>query len=97
MKLVDSPDPHIHMLFAAYLADGAIDFPTVWDAIRAFREENTPAFVAAALAELRGLLATASGEEELMALSDRLPSDYHPPGDGYTYTEFFRLLEDALS
>jgi hypothetical protein len=92
-----NPRPNLSTLLAAYFADGVADYPTVWDAVRAFQSESGEEVVRLALSELRGLIGEAVTEEGLRAAADEMSCDYYPLGDGMSYVEFFTALEKTLS
>lgn len=99
IKLVPNPRdmPNLRILLGAYLADGAYDYPSVWDAVRAFRHESTSPSVEFAQSELRELLNANQSEEALRAAADRLECGYFPPGVGMTYADFFAHIQQILS
>ena len=95
--LPPGPRPHLALLLAAYLADGAAYYPNVWEAVARFRVETPPEFARAAVSELRELMRAGSDEASLAAAADAMGCDYNPTGDGMSYHDFLTGIERMLA
>lgn len=86
-------------LVAGYLnQDWPLDYATVWDAVRAFCDEEPPTVVAQARNQALQLLRSVDSEEELKrVLVDELGSGYWPPGENLTFREWLERVVSALS
>lgn len=87
------------MQLGGYLhQDWDLDYPTVWDAVRAFHREAPLGLVEEARKQVLDLLSSVDSEEELRRiLVDDLGWNYWPPADKLTFRSLLERVANEFA
>jgi hypothetical protein len=87
----------VRTLFGGYLhQDFPEDYGGPWEAVRQYCADSSAADMTLAANQIKEILERFPDEKQLSDVSDRLGSEYYPPGVGQTYRDWFVELERFL-